>query len=100
MIGKITAVTLAVAAMLSMPAQGANVQKKILSFSELVGWDSDDHASALKTFQSTCKLIKDDRWDSTCAQALVATNARTFFEERFVPILITDNRDALFTGYY
>ena len=42
MIGKITAVTLTVAAMLSMPAQGADVQKNILSFSDLVGWDSDD----------------------------------------------------------
>ena len=84
-------------ASLSSPAL-ANVE--LLDWADLGGWDRDDHATALSVFQNTCKDLKDGDWPSVCALSQSTTDARTFFETTFRPVLITDDLDPLFTGYY
>jgi membrane-bound lytic murein transglycosylase A len=72
----------------------------LLSFSDLRGWEEDDHAAALATFRGTCADMRGDEWQSLCAIAETAPNARTFFEIFFRPVLIAGDEPALFTGYY
>lgn len=72
----------------------------LLDFSDLDGWDADDHAAALRVFQSTCPDMEGDDWQSLCALAETAPDARTFFELFFRPVLIGGEAPALFTGYF
>ena len=74
----------------------------ILNFSDLKGWDKDDHAAALDVFLDTCPDLDEPDWAVLCA---VAQNhprdkARLFFELFFRPTLIEDGADGLFTGYF
>ena len=75
-------------------------QYSILGFEDLDGWAEDDHASALTVFRNTCADLDEPDWASLCALAFVATDARQFFELFFRPMLITDGKDPLFTGYF
>ncbi len=73
---------------------------KVLEFSDLDGWDADDHSAALTVFLNTCNDIKDPSWSDICDLAKTTPPARGFFETLFKPVLIEDEKDALFTGYY
>ena len=79
------------------------VLAQVLEFESLQGWEADDHAAALKTFRTTCDLMKDPDWTPICRVAadVAATEpaARAFFELLFKPVLI-GTTPALFTGYY
>jgi membrane-bound lytic murein transglycosylase A len=72
----------------------------LLSYSELRGWDDDDHQAALTVFLNTCDLLDEPDWRPICALAQAQENARTFFELFFLPVLIEDGQEALFTGYF
>lgn len=73
---------------------------ELLSFSDLDGWDADDHQAALTAFLETCGDLKGDDWSALCAFARQEPNAKTFFELFFRPVLIGGDAPALFTGYF
>jgi len=73
---------------------------RLLQFSDLDGWAEDDHAAALSTFLSTCRDIDGEDWAPICAMAETSSDARTFFELLFRPVLIGGDTPALFTGYF
>lgn len=76
---------------------------QMLEFSDLEGWQDDDHRAALSTFLDTCSLLNDPDWAPICRVAPDAmaseAAARSFFEMLFRPVVIGDG-PALFTGYY
>ena len=92
----------ALLAALTLPGAGgaAEPSLKVLDFSDLQGWEDDDHDAALTTFLTTCHDLSAPDWQAICALAEDQTNARTFFELFFTPVLIEDGKDALFTGYF
>ena len=86
-------------------------------FSEIAGWSEDNHAEALAAFQRSCVEIiatghAFDRrveysgervdWLQLCRLASTTKNARSFFEDNFTPLSVSDpNRSAgLYTGYF
>ncbi len=93
-----------------------------VSFSDLPGWQQDDHLAALKTFLKSCDIIiaasksanKGGVAPTTPAllsacdeglrlniKSLTATGARSFFETHFTPHRIEHNSPAgILTGYY
>ena len=73
---------------------------RILEFSELDGWEKDNHAEALAVFLNTCSDMKSPDWQGLCRAAEDQTNAKAFFELFFRPVQITDGKPALFTGYF
>lgn len=81
----------------------APARAEVLRFSDLSGWDTDDHRAALRSFLQTCDLIDGADWRPLCNLAPDATasdrTARQFFELFFRPVVIGDP-PALFTGYY
>ena len=72
----------------------------LLTFDDLAGWATDDHATALTVFADTCGDMTDPEWQGLCAFAKTAPDARAFFEIFFQPILIEDGEPMLFTGYF
>lgn len=91
------------AATLSLTIAGVAVAEPtytLLSFSDLRDWETDDHQAALTTFTETCGDIDDPEWQSICAFAKTAPNARAFFESLFQPVLVEDGEPMLFTGYF
>lgn len=73
----------------------------ILPFSDMAGWEDDDHAAAFAVFEQTCTLLNDPQWRPICNLARAHKGpARSFFEVFFRPVLIEDGSDGLFTGYY
>jgi membrane-bound lytic murein transglycosylase A len=92
----------ALLAALTLPGAGqaSETTLKILEYSDLEGWEEDDHAAALTTFLNTCSDLSAPDWQAICAVAAEQTNARTFFELFFTPVLIEDGEEALFTGYF
>ena len=82
---------------------GAGPKRHMLEFSDLNGWEQDDHLAALRAFTETCDLIGDPEWAGLCAlakdQPKTAEAARTYFQMFFRPVLI-GTPPALFTGYY
>ena len=93
---------LSVLASFAMTGAGAagEVTHTVLKFSDLDGWSDDDHDAALTVFRNTCRDMRGPDWLPLCAMAKTQTNARTFFELFFRPVLIQDGADALFTGYF
>ncbi len=89
-------------AALTMGGEAAegDVSYQVLAFSELRGWEEDDHDAALDVFRGTCRDMKAPEWGPLCALAEKQQNARTFFELFFRPVLIEDGAPALFTGYF
>ncbi|MCR9110794.1 murein transglycosylase A [Marivita sp. XM-24bin2] len=75
-------------------------QYAILGFEDLDGWADDDHEAALSVFKNTCADLDEPDWASLCALAFDAKDARQFFELFFRPMLITDGKEPLFTGYF
>ncbi len=95
--------TLAAAALglfMAGSAQSQETTYRILDFKDLEGWEQDDHAAALQVFLGTCPDMEDPDWISLCAVAQNISNAKSFFELFFRPVLIEDGTDALFTGYF
>lgn len=84
--------------MMTQPTKAENAE--ILSFDDLVGWTADDHAAALPVFRETCGLMTGAEWQGLCALAATVTDARSFFELFFRPVMISGDQPALFTGYY
>ena len=76
------------------------VSYQILDFGDLDGWAEDKHDEALQTFLNTCNDLDDPDWRALCGVAADAGNARQFFELFFRPVLISDGKDPLFTGYF
>ncbi len=88
------------------------------SFSQLQNWNNDKHKVALDTFTKSClsskkivaasvfskapKHILKASWNKTCKLAKKTKNPKLFFEDNFVPFLVTDQKGekGLFTGYY
>jgi membrane-bound lytic murein transglycosylase A len=105
-----------VAHLLSAEAQPANPLHRI-RFDQITGWTDDNHQHALKAFARSCREIEEtghgfkrtprfggtrQHWLEVCAKLPDAKNARAFFEQNFVPFVITDpdRKDGLLTGYY
>lgn len=74
-----------------------------ISFSQLHGWQKDDHLAALNVFQNSCDRLGGSAWRPICNLAKDAgesrESARAFFEMLFQPTLI-GQPPALFTGYF
>ncbi|UXX81872.1 murein transglycosylase A [Roseovarius pelagicus] len=85
---------------LPMVAVAEETTYTVLSFDELNGWERDNHQQALDAFLVTCPDMKDPDWQSLCALAQQKPNAKGFFELFFRPILISEGKPALFTGYF
>ncbi len=85
---------------MSTGAAASETSYKILEYSDLDGWQDDDHQAALSVFLNTCMDLKDPDWKSLCALASQQKQARAFFELFFRPVLIEDGNDPLFTGYF
>jgi len=73
---------------------------EMLSFSDLQGWEEDDHQAAFDVFRSTCADLDGLDWQSLCALSERVSDARDFFELFFRPVLIGGDETALFTGYF
>jgi len=93
------------------PAKPAAKPLQPAAWSDLPGWESDDHAAALALFRAECAtLAKRPLWLATCesAQKLGAGEAapaevRAWFEQNFRPWALTNpdgGREGLVTGYY
>lgn len=89
----------AFAAAVIMSAQ-ASAETRLLDWADLHGWHNDDHAQAFDVFLETCRDMKAGDWPAVCAIAAKQTDPRRYFETFFRPVLITDESEALFTGYY
>lgn len=89
----------ALVAAVIMSAQ-ASAETRLLDWSDLHGWRNDDHAQAFAVFLETCRDMKKGDWPAVCAIASKQSDPRRYFETFFRPVLITDETDALFTGYY
>jgi membrane-bound lytic murein transglycosylase A len=72
----------------------------LLEFADLSGWADDAHAEALAAFTVTCADMRHPDWRSLCALAKETTDAKSFFEMFFKPVLIEDGAPGLFTGYF
>lgn len=83
-----------VAGLMAAPAPA-----QVLTFADLDGWEKDDHRAALQAFLVTCDRIDDPDWRPLCRLAADTSDARSFFELLFRPVLI-GTPPALFTGYY
>lgn len=82
-----------------LSAQPASL--RILDWSDLQEWETDDHAAALAVFRETCPDLDRPEWGPICALASQPdVAARPFFEALFRPVLITEGEPALFTGYF
>lgn len=99
MIAALRAALVAGLAMTSAPA-AAEPSVTILNFSDLDGWERDDHNAALRVFQNTCPDLDAPDWRAICAAAPTFGNAKRFFELLFRPVLIEDGKDMMFTGYF
>ncbi|MGB3314159.1 MAG: MltA domain-containing protein [Albidovulum sp.] len=69
------------------------VAARRLGFSDLAGWDADDHAAALSTYRLTVNQLGPD-WPRPDGR-----EARQFFEQSFVPVELGPP-PGLITGYY
>lgn len=101
MIGALRTLLLA-GLLMAASGSGADTTHEILAFSDLDGWEKDDHAAALTVFLNTCGDMDEPDWRNLCAVAKAhdPANARAFFELFFRPIVIRDGQDPMFTGYF
>ncbi len=78
----------------------ADATYQVMDFSQLDGWENDDHAAALEVYLSTCRDMTEIDWRALCEFAKTDPDPRQFFELFFRPVLIEDGKDGLFTGYF
>ena len=105
-----------------MPGSSKDMSWERIGFSDITGWDIDDHVAAFDTFLKSCgdfSNLSDTQaigkgpmlapalvWKELCRKAdLLPTgderSARKFFEEQFVAMKISSHSsNALVTGYY
>ena len=80
---------LALAMTVATPARAT-----ILDFSQLEGWEDDNHRAALTSFLETCDKLTSPDWRPICAFAADAgasdASAKAFFELFFKPVVIGD----------
>ncbi len=87
-------------------------------FAVLPGWETDDHAAALRSFQNSCKswrkksagnvmsgsynLGRIADWQAVCSKSVMRGQEKQFFEQWFKPYAVSENGnyEGLFTGYY
>jgi membrane-bound lytic murein transglycosylase A len=104
----------------SGPIQFPDTQYEPVDWSDMDGWESDDHAAAFAAFLGSCRTLDSKRRlsarESTamsialreiCEQAREAIpldedGARKFFEDHFRPVRINKlgDTDGFLTGYY
>ena len=97
--GGFMAAVLAVASMTNAPAKATT--QTVLEFSDLQGWEADDHGAALSVFRDTCADLTEPDWRTLCQTAADWTDSpKRFFELHFAPVLIEDGKPMLFTAYY
>lgn len=87
--------------------ESGKLRKVTLSFSDLDGWESDDHAAALAAFVRSCPRAMEMHGGQValgrlCADArqVPKAGARLFIEDRFRPVMLTRGGYGLFTAYY
>jgi membrane-bound lytic murein transglycosylase A len=104
---------------LEWPLEISGSQYSPVAWSDIAGWNEDDHLQAYKAFRTSCKPIADQRKPPADPKALGTSlrdpcraaralelsdgaKARVFFEEQFLPLRISRlGEDAGFvTGYY
>ncbi len=99
----------AAAAVAAAFAPGAGNASDVLDFSDLKGWEADDHAAALRVFVASCDAARvsesvpgltESDWREVCREARTAADPRAFFESAFAPVAIGDDAPGLITGYY
>lgn len=78
----------------------ADTEYQVLEFDDLEDWGRDDHMAALRAFLTTCKYLDGPDWRAICAAAPKFGDATLFFELLFRPVLITEGKRAVFTGYF
>jgi len=100
MTGALRAILLMLALSPAAAATATDIRHELADFSDLPRWAHDDHAAALEVFLETCPDMTGADWQSLCALAQTGPEPRTFFELFFRPVLITDGKPALFTGYF
>ncbi len=81
-------------------ATDARAENREIGFGQLLGWATDDHQAALDAFLVSCKDINAVDWRALCRMAETHPDARTFFETFFTPVVVRDEKTALFTGYF
>jgi membrane-bound lytic murein transglycosylase A len=74
-----------------------------VSFADLPGWESDDHAAALEAWRATCGVSRDQAAAAICRKARAlgpvdAADARAFLEANFRPVALQD--PGLLTAYF
>lgn len=95
------------------PAKPAAQPLQAAKWSELPGWENDDHAAVLERFRAQCTaLAKRPLWLAVCEAAQTAkvgpgetakADARAWFETQFRPWALVNpdgSREGLVTGYY
>jgi membrane-bound lytic murein transglycosylase A len=104
---------------LELPLEIAGSQYVPLAFSDIPGWDQDDHLAAFKTFRESCRPIAAQSPQPPEQRALGASlrdpcrlaratnisdsaTARFFFEQNFMPLKISrlGEGEGFVTGYY
>lgn len=101
--GKLIGLALAGLVALASPVRAdlSEAEFTLLDFSDLVGWELDDHDAAFAVFLHTCELLDDPQWDPICAIGFDYTGTpKSFFELFFRPVKIDDGQDGVFTAYY
>ena len=76
---------------------------KPLRFSDLAGWDQEDHAAGLDAFRATCGVSKDPNVRDVCARAQELGSqdemvSRAFIEANFRPVPV--GATGLLTAYF
>ena len=102
-----------------MPLQITGAQYAPVAWSDITGWNEDDHLAAYKTFRDSCKPIAAQTKPPSEPKALGSslrdpcriarglelsdgTKAKAFFEEHFLPLRISrlGEPEGFVTGYY
>lgn len=76
----------------------------VVSYDALPHWKEEDHQAAKTLFEQQCSNSRLPQiLLESCDGAATATDAKAFFENYFVPVLLVDeahDEDGLMTGYY
>jgi peptidoglycan lytic transglycosylase A len=104
---------------LALPIEVSGAQYAPVSWSEVAGWNQDDHLQAYKAFRASCRAVMVQRNPPAdpkalgsslvhpCRMAMTAEisgeeTAKAFFERHFVAVRISrlGEQDGFVTGYY
>src|ERR1700754_1540656 len=104
---------------LDLPLEISNTQYQPLAWTDVTGWNDDDHLAAYKAFRTSCQPIAAQSGPPADSKALGTSlrdpcriarglelsdraKAKTFFEENFLPLRISrlGEGEGFVTGYY